>query len=87
MSKLLAAGMSEADIFRAVTSRPAEILGLSEQAGGLRLGAPADLTLLNFRVDAPPLEDVHGTTRPGGCFEPVLTLRDGEQFAPDTATN
>jgi dihydroorotase len=88
MSKLLAAGMPEADIFCAVTSRPAEILGLSDQAGGLRPGAPADLTLLTFRADAPPLEDVHGTARPGGCFEPVLTLRDGERFAPeDTASN
>jgi len=83
MSKLLAAGMPEADIFTAVTSRPAEVLGLSDEAGDLRPGGPADLTLLRFRDDALPLEDVHGTTRPGGCYEAVLTLRAGEAFAPD----
>ena len=83
MSKLLAAGMPEADIFTAVTSRPAQVLGLSGKAGGLRLGGPADLTLLEFRDDAPPLQDVHGTTRPGGCYEAVLTVRAGEAFAPD----
>ena len=88
MSKLLAAGMPEADIFCAVTSRPAEILGLSDQAGGLRPGAPAALTLLTFRAAAPPLAAGHRTARPGGCFEPVLTLLDGVRFAPeDTASN
>jgi len=87
MSKLLAAGMSESDIFRAVTSRPAEVLGLADRAGGLRPGAPADLTLLQFRNDAEPLTDVHGATRPGGCFEAVLTLRAGELFTPDGNTD
>ena len=83
MSKLLAAGMPESDVFRAVTSRPAEVLGLADEAGGLRPGAPADLPLLQFRDDTRPLADVHGTTRPGGCFEAVLTLRAGEPIAPD----
>ena len=83
MSKLLAAGMPETDVFTAVTSRPAQVLGLSDEAGGLRPGAPADLTLLRLRDDALPLEDVHGTTRPGGCYEAVLTLCAGEPFAPD----
>ena len=83
LSKLLAAGMPEADIFAAVTTRPARILGLDDQAGRLRPGAPADLTLIEFRHDAAPLADVHGTTRPGGCYEPVLTLRAGQPLAPD----
>jgi len=83
MSKLLAAGMTESDIFRAVTLRPAQVLGLETEAGGLRPGAPADLTLLAFRDDAAALEDVHGEVRPGGCWEAVLTIRNGETILPD----
>ena len=83
MSKLLAAGMTELDIFRAVTLKPAQVLGLETEAGGLRPGAPADLTLLAFRDDAAALEDVHGETRPGGCWEAVLTIRNGETILPD----
>ena len=86
MSKLLAAGMTEADIFRAVTLRPSQVLGLEAEAGCLRPGAPADLTLLAFRDDAATLEDVHGETRPGGCWEAVLTVRNGETILPDGAS-
>ena len=77
------AGMTESDIFRAVTLRPAQVLGLETEAGGLRPGAPADLTLLAFRDDAAALEDVHGEVRPGGCWEAVLTIRNGETILPD----
>ena len=85
MSKLLAAGMNEFDIFRAVTMKPAEVLGLTDEAGVLRPGAPADLTLLTFRDDAAALKDVHGVIRPGGCWEAVLTIREGTTITPDGA--
>ncbi|MFP6769431.1 MAG: amidohydrolase family protein [Planctomycetaceae bacterium] len=78
MSKLLAAGMPENDIFRAVTSRPASVLGLADTVGGLRPGTPADLTLLAFHDDSAPLVDVHDQTRPGGCWQAVLTVCGGE---------
>lgn len=77
MSKLLAAGMEEADAFVRVTHRPAEILGLAGEIGTLAPGACADLSILRWDPDAAPLRDVDGLERPGGCWEPVRTIRAG----------
>ena len=78
LSKLIAAGMSEADALARVTVRPAEFLGLSGEVGTLAPGACADLAVLRFNQDAPVLQDVKGLERPGGCWEPILTVRAGE---------
>lgn len=78
MAKLRAAGMPEAEIFAAVTSRPAQILGLEPEIGQLTVGACADLTVLAWREDAAPLVDVDGVVREGGCWEAVCTVRAGK---------
>jgi dihydroorotase len=78
LSKLIAAGMSEADAFARVTSRPAEVLGLSGEVGALRAGACADLVVLRQNDEAAPLSDCRGQVRDGACWEAVLTLRAGE---------
>ena len=78
ISKLLAAGMDESDAFIRATLRPAGVLGMSGEIGRLRAGACADLAVLKWEEDALPLADVNGETRPGGCYEPVLTVRGGE---------
>ena len=77
VSKLIASGMPEADAFKRVTTRPADILGLEGEVGTLKPGACADLTLLQWNPDAPTLTDVTGATRPGGCWEPVGVVRAG----------
>jgi len=82
LSKLLAAGMSEADAFRRVTLDPAAQLGLAGEVGCLGPGAVADLALLRWNPHAPPLSDCVGAVRSGGTWEPVLTLRAGEEIAP-----
>jgi predicted amidohydrolase len=81
MSKLLAVGMSEADVFAAVTTRPARILGLDHEVGRLTPGACADVTALRWNPDAAALVDASGAMRPGGCWEPVLTVRAGQVVA------
>ena len=78
LSKLIAAGMSEADALARVTVRPAELLGLSGEVGVLTSGACADLAVLRWNPNASPLRDVTGAERPGGCWEPILTVRAGE---------
>lgn len=78
LSKLLAAGMTEADALARVTVCPAEFLGLSGEVGTLSPGACADLAVLWFNKDALPLQDVKGVERSGGCWEPILTVRAGE---------
>lgn len=82
MSKLIAAGMPEPDAFAAVTSRPANILRLGDEIGQLTPGACADLSVIQFNADAAPLTDTQSVPRPGGCWEPVLTIRAGEQILP-----
>lgn len=81
MSKLLAVGMPEADVFAAVTVRPARILGLDQEIGRLTPGSSADVTALRWNPHAAPLVDVNGATRPGGCWEPALTVRAGQVVA------
>ena len=78
LSKLLAAGMTEADALARITVHPAEFLGLSGEVGTLAPGACADLAVLWFNEDALPLQDVKGLERPGGCWEPIFTVRAGE---------
>jgi dihydroorotase len=81
MSKLLAVGMPEADVFAAVTVRPAQVLGLAQEIGRLTPGACADVTALRWNPAAAPLVDANGVARPGGCWEPVLTVRAGQVVA------
>jgi dihydroorotase len=85
LSKLLAAGMTEPDAFARVTARPAAILGLGDEAGALAPGAPADLAALGWNPAAPPLRDTSGVERPGGVWEPVLTVRAGTLVHPAPA--
>ena len=78
ISKLIAAGMAETAALAAATARPAAALGLGGEIGTLAPGACADLAVLRFNDAALPLADVGGATRPGGCWEPILTIRAGQ---------
>jgi dihydroorotase len=82
LSKLLAAGMTEQDVFARVTARPAAILGLAGEVGTLAPGACADLAVLAWNPAAPALRDTSGAERPGGVWEPVLTVRAGGVVHP-----
>jgi dihydroorotase len=82
MAKLRAAGMPEADVFAAVTARPARILNLDGEIGALTPGACADLTVLRWDEDAAPLVDAHGARRAGGCWTTLLTVRGGQPVFP-----
>ena len=78
ISKLIAAGMAETAAFESATARPAAALGLAGEIGTLTPGACADLAVLRFNSAALPLADVGGATRPGGGWEPALTVRAGQ---------
>jgi dihydroorotase len=88
MSKLLAAGMTEHDVFSAVTFRPAAILGLSEEIGSLNVGSCADLTVLIPIPDETELADAVGNRREGKCWQAACVVRAGEiVFLDDRFTN
>ena len=74
--------MTEPDAFARVTSRPAAILGLDAEIGSLAPGACADLVGLAWNPATAPLRDTSGTERPGGVWEPVLTVRAGAVIRP-----
>ena len=78
MSKLIASGMPETEVFARATDAPARHLGLAGEAGTLEPGACADIAVLEWNDSAVPLTDCHGEKRPGPCLEPVLTVRGGE---------
>ena len=79
MSMARTAGMAETDIFRAVTSKPAEVMGKADQWGYLRAGAVADIAVLELAEDGfdltdrvgNRLSDTHG-------YRCVLTVADGQ---------
>ncbi len=82
LSKLLAVGMTERDAFTRVTARPAAILGLGGELGTLAPGTCADVAVLTWNPAAAPLRDTAGAERPGGAWEPVLTVRAGAVVRP-----
>lgn len=82
ISKLIAAGLSDADAWPRATVRPATLLGLAGEIGTLAAGSCADLAVLRWNPQAPALRDTSGAERPGGCWEPVLTVRAGELVWP-----
>lgn len=77
MSKLRCTGMVEHDIFRAVTSRPAQILGLDGEIGSLRVGSKADLNLMQWTEQGELLIDTQGNARFGKRWKTVATIRGG----------
>ena len=74
--------MTERDAFARVTTRPAAMLGLGGEVGTLAPGTCADLVALAWNPDAPLLRDTSGAERPGGAWEPVLTVRAGAVVRP-----
>ncbi len=64
MSKLLAAGMGEADVLRAATVTPARLLGLAASVACLQAGASADLVVLQ-RLESSQIEDAYQRSRSG----------------------
>jgi dihydroorotase len=64
MSKMLALGLSVADVVRAVTATPARMLGLDARGFGvLAPGAPANVTVFDVRDERHEVEDAEGEKR------------------------
>ena len=72
-------GMKEEDIFRAVTSNPAKILGKENEWGRLKVGAQADIAVFDYTDEGFDLTDGAGNhicnTKGYRC---VLTVSDGQ---------
>jgi len=88
LSKFLALGMSFADVIRAATIRPAEVLGFQHELGTLKVGALADLALFTIQAGRFPFYDVAMNMREGTqLIRNTLTIANGRPLprTPDAA--
>ena len=86
MSAMLVLGMSLRDVITRVTTNPAIALSLTDRAGALKVGMPADLTV--FRVDegAYELSDCYKQVRTAEQkIVPLMAFKAGRRFDCDMA--
>jgi dihydroorotase len=86
MSIFLRLGMSLGEVIERVTANPARALALTDRAGSLRVGLPADITV--FRVEAGEfdLADCHTQKRKADRkIVPIMAFKDGQRFDTDLA--
>jgi dihydroorotase len=82
LSKFMAIGMSFEDVIRAATVRPAQVMGMDDEIGTLKVGALADVALFTLEQGEFPLYDVHMETRTGReLIRNTLTLVNGREMA------
>lgn len=81
LSKFMAIGMSFEDVIRAATVRPAQVMGLDNEVGTLKVGALADVALFTIEQGEFPLYDVHLETRTGSeLIRNTLTIVNGREL-------
>lgn len=84
LSVFLRLGMPLRDIVERITINPARALGLTDRAGSLRVGMPADLTVFRLESGAFELADCVSTSRTAELrVTPVAAYKDGIRFACD----
>ncbi len=72
-------GMSEEDIFRAVTLTPAKVLGKENEWGCLTVGRTADISVFNFTDEGFDLTDNSGNQLKSDMgYRCILTIADGQ---------
>lgn len=81
LSKFMAIGMSFADVIKAATVRPAEVMQLHDEIGTLKPGALADIALFTLEEGSFPLYDVFMEPREGTqLIRNTLTIVDGREL-------
>ena len=78
LSKFMHLGWSLEEAVARATAAPARAMGMLGEIGTLAVGACADVSVLRWNEQAAPLVDVNREGRPGGCWEPVQTIRAGK---------
>jgi dihydroorotase len=84
MSAMLRLGMPISEVIRRVTCNAADAISLTDRAGSLRPGLPADITA--FRIDSGEYEisDCYTKVRKADkMIVPVITFKNGKRFDAD----
>ncbi len=83
MTKFMHLGMALGDVVRLSTQAPATTMGLSESLGTLRVGAAADVTIVNLDEGRFTLTDSEGVSvEARSSLTHVRTIRDGRIYRP-----
>ena len=78
IAKMMALGMTVEDVVRMTTSTPARVLRQEDRRGSLRVGMPADISVLRLHTGAWLLRDGRGhTIRADRCLLPRHLIRPG----------
>lgn len=78
MGKVMLLGISFEDAIRMTTSKPAEVLGMSDEIGSLSVGAGADISILDLIEGKFKFHDTTGAVGAASqAIRPVLAIRDG----------
>jgi len=86
MGKLLALGVSLADVIRMATWHPAQVLREADRIGSLRPGYQADVSLLLLEEGEFVFPDMAGDTRRGHLrLVPKKTIKRGVVYEPGEA--
>ena len=86
LSIMLHLGMSLQQLVERVTSNPAKALSLTDRAGSLTEGFPADITIFKIEDGEFELSDCYSRTRTATRqIVPVMTFKNGRRFDVDMA--
>jgi len=78
MGKVMTLGISFEDAIRMTTSKPAEILGMSDEIGSLSVESGADISILDLVEGKFLFKEASGTTKAGSqAIKPVMAIRNG----------
>lgn len=78
MSIMRSLGMQESDIFRAVTSTPAKVIGETGELGYLQVGGSADISVMRYQNAPFEIYDKQGNcVKDERAYVNLLTLKNG----------
>jgi dihydroorotase len=84
MTAMMRLGMTLEEVVTGVTAAPAEALALSDRAGSLKPGGPADLSVFQIRDGEFTIADTLNRTRTADRrIVPIMAFRDGIRFDCD----
>lgn len=88
MSQFMALGYSLSEVIEMTTIRAARVIGQGETLGAIKVGRPADLTILKVVAGNYKFVDGIGHILTGNFgIEPVQTIRSGRLFEPRWGTH
>ncbi len=92
MSQMMALGLSLTDVIRMATSGPAKVLRLEDRAGTIRVGLPAEISVLamregkwTFRDTGSAYGDPSNTIEGRSLLVPVMTVLDDRVYPVNPA--